>query len=239
MQLFLEDGTAMAKYSLTNGSVLVFKDLGAQISYKGVFVVEYGGPIILYALFYFFFYGSTEKTFAQKVGLDCFILHFIKREFETLFIHRFSHGTMPVYPNLFKNCAHYWGAGIYLGYFVNSKSTTESSPTVVWIAVAIWALMEIGNLITHIQLRNLRPEGSKKRSIPYGLGFNLVSCPNYFFEVGGWVAYSVIVGGIWGWVFTIAGFAQMYLWAVKKHRAYKKDFPNYPKSRKIMIPFVL
>ena len=40
-------------------------------------------------------------------------------------------------------------------------------------------------------------------------------------------------------LFTVAGFAQMALWALGKHRNYKKEFPDYPKTRTAIVPFVL
>jgi very-long-chain enoyl-CoA reductase len=30
----------------------------------------------------------------------------------------------------------------------------------------------------------------------------------------------------------------MYVWAIKKHKAYKKEFPQYPKNRRAMFPFI-
>lgn len=40
-------------------------------------------------------------------------------------------------------------------------------------------------------------------------------------------------------LFALAGFYQMTVWALGKHRAYKKDFKDYPRGRKAIIPFVL
>lgn len=46
------------------------------------------------------------------------ILHFLKREYETMFVHRFSSSTMP-FSNLPKNCFHYWIlSGVNLAYWV-------------------------------------------------------------------------------------------------------------------------
>ena len=40
-------------------------------------------------------------------------------------------------------------------------------------------------------------------------------------------------------LFALAGFYQMAVWALGKHRAYKKDFSDYPKGRKAIVPFLL
>jgi len=40
-------------------------------------------------------------------------------------------------------------------------------------------------------------------------------------------------------MFTAAGFYQMMVWAQGKHRNYLREFKDYPKGRKAIIPFVL
>jgi len=40
-------------------------------------------------------------------------------------------------------------------------------------------------------------------------------------------------------LFTAVAAGQMYVWAVKKHRRYRKEFGDkYPRNRKAMIPFL-
>ena len=59
-------------------------------------------------------------------------------------------------------------------------------------------ICELGNFSIHWLLRNLRPAGSKERRIPRATKdpltclFNLVSCPNYTYEVGGWLAFTAM-----------------------------------------------
>lgn len=101
-------------------------------------------------------------------------------------------------------------------------STIRADPRFLWAGAAIWLvclflstyshshsrlkacthahipqIAELSNLHTHLTLRALRPPGTRARAIPYGYGFSLVSCPNYFFEI---IAWAVIAGLTGSWV---------------------------------------
>ncbi|MGH0175372.1 UNVERIFIED_CONTAM: hypothetical protein FKN15_008849, partial [Acipenser sinensis] len=104
---------------------------------------------------------------------------------------------------------------------------------------------QIGNFSIHIALRNLRPPGSKARKIPYPTKnpftwlFLLVSCPNYTYEVGSWVGFTLMTQCLPVAFFTLVGFIQMMIWAKGKHRSYLKEFRDYPRLRSPILPFML
>lgn len=238
------DELTLKSFGVEDGATLVFRDLGPQIAWKTVFLIEYAGPLFLYIFFalrpsLFYSDASSPSTGVQKVALVCWIIHFAKREFETLFVHRFGTDTMPL-SNLYKNCAYYWSFGLVIGYLVNRPHFgSESSTFLTLLGVLIFVLAEVGNGVTHLQLRNLRPPGTKTRRVPRGGLFNYVSCPNYTCEILAWVGFSLLTGSIGSWIFTLVGAGQMFLWAQKKHQRYRKEFTDYPRSRKVLIPFVL
>ncbi|KAJ2309872.1 3-oxo-5a-steroid 4- dehydrogenase, partial [Coemansia sp. RSA 2702] len=67
----------------------------------------------------------------------------------------------------------------------------------------------------------------------------MVSCPNYLFETIAWVAIAGMTRSLAAVLFLVVATAQMYLWALKKHRQYQREFPEYPKTRKAIFPFVV
>ncbi|KAI8140687.1 3-oxo-5-alpha-steroid 4-dehydrogenase-domain-containing protein [Fennellomyces sp. T-0311] len=221
---------------------------GPQIGWRTVFLIEYGGPLVIHPIFYYLsktFYGAAfEHSPMQTAVYYMCMAHFLKRELETLFVHRFSHGTMP-FRNVFKNSGHYWLlSGVNLAYWVYgpwyAAGKASSARSDVWLygSLAVWAWAELSNLATHITLRNLRPAGTRRRAIPFGYGFDLVSCPNYFFETIGWTVVCFLSTSWSAWLFNIVATGQMYVWAVGKHKKYKKEFKDYPRNRKAMFPFI-
>lgn len=237
-------GKKLSDFGLKDGSVLMFKDLGPQISWRTVFLVEYAGPIFIYMFFYMrfgFVYGSgagaTPHTFTSNLAMALWVFHYAKREFETVFVHRFGNDTMPIL-NIFKNSGYYWGAAAGVAYFVNHPLFTPPPLPLTYCCAALFVLFELSNGYCHLILRNLRRPGTRERNIPQGFLFEYVSCANYTFEVLSWVAFSFMTLTVASFAFTAVGFAQMYVWAVAKHKRYRKEFPNYPKKRTAMIPFI-
>lgn len=246
----LKDSDILDTLGIRNGSKLYIKDLGPQIGWSTVFLCEYAGPLAVYLWFYqrpSIFYGDTSGAVISTtahIAAACWSLHYAKRLLETIFVHRFSHSTMPI-RNLFKNCAYYWGFTAYVAFHVNHPKFTAPCLVQVYGALAAFLLCELGNLSIHINLRNLRPPGSKVRKIPKSDAnpltklFNFVSCPNYTYEIGSWIFFSIMTSCIPAGLFAFAGAYQMAIWALGKHKNYKKEFKDYPKSRKAIFPFVL
>jgi len=229
---------------LRDQSVIYVKDLGPQIPWRTVFIVEYLGPLLIHPIIYFlrpYIYGTTQPpSELQTLSLILISIHFIKRELETLFVHRFSLATMPA-RNIFKNSFHYWiFSGANLAYWIYSPTSPTAGPIdplIIYPAVAIFILAQLSNLSTHLTLRSLRSPGSTERGIPRGFGFNLVTCPNYLFETLAWVAIWAVTGSLSAGVFIVVAAGQMAIWAKKKEMKYRKDFPGkYKKKRFVMIP---
>ncbi|XP_045348210.1 very-long-chain enoyl-CoA reductase isoform X1 [Leopardus geoffroyi] len=250
----LKDEDVLQKLPVGTTATLYFRDLGAQISWVTVFLTEYAGPLFIYLLFYFrvpFIYGhkydfTSSRHTVVHLACICHSFHYIKRLLETLFVHRFSHGTMPL-RNIFKNCTYYWGFAAWMAYYINHPLYTP--PTYgaqqVKLALAIFVICQLGNFSIHMALRDLRPAGSKTRKIPYPTKnpftwlFLLVSCPNYTYEVGSWIGFAIMTQCLPVALFSLVGFTQMTIWAKGKHRSYLKEFRDYPPLRMPIIPFLL
>jgi very-long-chain enoyl-CoA reductase len=228
----------------TLGSAHLTTETGPQISWRTVFIVEYLGPLLIHPLMYLarpLLYGpSTPPSDLQKLTLVMCVLHFVKREYETVFVHRFSAATMPA-RNIFKNSTHYWLlSGVNLAYWSYapwSPTARPSNPFITYLGVALFAIGELGNLYTHDVLKGLRRPGTTDRGIPRGFVFDLVTCPNYMFECMAWIGVALVNRSLSTVVFFVAAAGQMALWAKKKERRYRQEFGDkYKRKRFAMLP---
>jgi very-long-chain enoyl-CoA reductase len=146
----LDVDKTLKEQGITENTTVYFKDLGPQIGWRTVFMIEYGGPLLIHPIFYYlgkYIYGASFQHSTMQVATYYMVMaHFLKRELETVFVHRFSHGTMPFF-NVFKNSAHYWFlSGANLAYFVygpwfaQGKAAAIRSDVWLYGAVAVWAV---------------------------------------------------------------------------------------------------
>jgi 3-oxo-5-alpha-steroid 4-dehydrogenase 1 len=128
-------------------------------------------------------------------------------------------------------------------------------PIVSWtdpsfiIGIAMFAVGLVSNICHDEVLYNLRrgkpnKEGEKHHyEIPRGYLYKYISYPNYFSEWIEFVGFALAACPRWEytppWMFVVAEVMVMLPRAYKGHQWYKQKFPDYPKERKAIIPYVL
>lgn len=88
-------------------------------------------------------------------------------------------------------------------------------------------------------LRNLRKPGESGYAIPRGGAFRWVSCPNYLGELVEWIGWAVATWSLAGASFAFFTATNLVPRAVANHRWYRERFPDYPRERRAILPFVL
>ena len=146
---------------------LTIKNLGSQIRWEMVFYIEYLGPILILPLFYFL--GRKEQyNEIQLLGLVLGVLHYVKREYETAFVHVFSRESMP-FKRVLINSFHYWVLfalfnSIELFYFPSGHSYSRSNTALL---VGLWAFFEFMNFKCHTLLGSFRRSPKEKSEKDY------------------------------------------------------------------------
>jgi very-long-chain enoyl-CoA reductase len=229
-------------YNICSGDTITVKDLGIQVGWRHVYVIEYLGPLVIISLFFFLNGGFFKSSNARSMLFIMGFFHYLKRLLESAFLHEFSRATMPL-NNLFINVSYYWGLfGLFCGYNLywndNSGIDTHFMGPIRFVFAFLFFLAEVKNLKCHIILKDLKAANNGQKGIPFGEGFELVSCANYFWEIMSWLFFALMANHYSVWIFTVFGALTMSKWAKQRHISYLKTFGDkYPK-RKIIIPYI-
>jgi len=101
------------------------------------------------------------------------------------------------------------------------------------------ALFVIGYLINRSSdsiLRNLRAPGETGYKIPQTGLYRWISSPNYFGEIIVWSGWALATWSLPGLAFAVWTFANLAPRARSNHKWYRETFPDYPESRKALLP---
>lgn len=87
-------------------------------------------------------------------------------------------------------------------------------------------------------LINLRKPGETGYKVPKGFLFDYISSPNLFGEIIEWSGFALMAWNLPAITFMVWTFANLVPRAKNHHDWYHSKFPDYPKERKAVIPFI-
>ncbi len=209
-------------------------------------LVSYGGTLVAFVGIALWrgaaSFAKVSEHLPLLVGGLLFVVHFIKRIVECVFVHRYGDRRVTSADAL-GEYLYYWTFAIWIAWSLASCSTLGSFAW-VGIGTVLFLVGQIGNGWSHLVLRHLRASGTAERQIPRGGAFELVSCPNYLFEIASWIGFA-IVARTWATIcFLVAASVILAFWAKKRHDCYHLLFDGrdgrelYPRRRKAIVPFV-
>ncbi|XP_039566528.1 trans-2,3-enoyl-CoA reductase-like isoform X3 [Passer montanus] len=215
---FLKDSTSIQSLAVSSIITLYFTDLGQQVGWTTFFLTEYTGPLLIYLLFYIRLSTIYDQVESRK---------------------NFRHPVVQAVP--------------FTGDSHPGSHTTSTTPGTrrhvafghkqVSYAALAFLMCEAGNHFINVALAH--QTNSENRTCfpsptynPFTWLFLLVSCPNYTYEAGSWISFTVMTQTLPVGIFAFLMVIQMSLWAQKKHKLYLKRF--YPEVRRkaAMIPII-
>lgn len=200
-------------------------------------VMEFLSP----ALMAFFFIRSEEKNAVRIIFISAWLSHYLYRTF--IYPFRQSGKNKP-YPLILVLMAMVFNLlnGFANGYGVFHLKNYDLSWLYSWQFITGLVIFTAGfavNKISDGKLRRLRPEGMKDYVIPQGWLFIYVSSPHYFGEIVEWLGWAIMTWSLAGLAFFVFTFANLFPRGISAHKWYRANFPDYPSSRKAIIPFVI
>jgi len=214
------------------------KGWGPNLNNKlGWFIMEIP-TVVIYLIIYFL--GERKTDVISMVFLFIWMLHYGQRTFIFPFLIR-AKQPMPV--TIISFGMMFNGINTYLqARWIYSLSAPYPDDWIIspfFIAgLFIFILGFIINLHSDRIIRNLRKPGETEYRIPYGGMFRWVSSPTYLGEITEWAGWAVLTLSFPGLIFVFWTFANLVPRALSHHKWYLETFPDYPKNRKALIPFI-
>ncbi len=106
------------------------------------------------------------------------------------------------------------------------------------LGTALFLTGFILNRMADAKLFALREKNPGAYAIPRGGLFELISCPNYAAEILQWIGWALATWSMAGAAFAVFTACNLAPRALQHHRWYRERFPDYPKARRALIPFV-
>lgn len=184
--------------------------------------------------------GDNRAGTVPLVLLFIWQLHYVHRAFVFPFRMRVEGKTMPASIAAMAILFNAWNAYInarwisHLGDYPASWLSDVRFLVGAALFLAGWAT----NLWADTVLLRLRKPGETGYKVPRGGLFELVACPNYLGEIIEWTGWAILTWSFPGIAFASYTSSNVGPRAASHLAWYREKFPDYPRERKALIPYV-
>ena len=204
----------------------------------GWFIMEF--PALAVPILFFFF-SQRNQNFVAVIFLIMWEIHYVQRTLIYPTIKKKSPNTMPllvmIFGLFFNACNGYLNGRFLFSLSSPYPSSWLGSPKFI-LGISLFLGGFVINIHSDSILRSLRTRGDTGYKIPRGGLFKYVSSPNYFGEILEWFGWALATWSLPGAAFALWTIANLAPRAFANHSWYIKTFPDYPKKRKVLVPFI-
>jgi 3-oxo-5-alpha-steroid 4-dehydrogenase 1 len=198
---------------------------------------------------WFFTHGPRRGELVPLVFLAMWLIHYGNRGFLFPLRMRIARGDRASFS--FVVIATGWAVTSLHGYFHASYFTRLHVYTNDWLRdprflvgfVIYYACFAL-NVHSDAIIRNLRTpaelaDGQKHYRIPQGGLFRWVTSPSYTTELVAWAGFAICTWSLAGAFIFLVSVGNLVPRAFATQRWYRERFPDYPRERKALIPYLL
>ena len=194
-----------------------------------------------YLMLLFFLIFGDYKNYVQIVLTFLFCLHYFNRSFIWPIRAQTNLKKMPLKIAISAfgfNVVNVFFQGTWIFFLIDYE---ESWLLSIWfiLGLAVFFSGMVINIISDEIMMNLKKTSHGKYSIPRGFLFSKISCPNYFGEFLEWLGWALMTMNLAGFVFFFWTLANLFPRALSNHNWLLKEFKDYPKERKAVIPGII
>lgn len=214
---------------------------GPQIDTRLAWVLMEAPASLVFA--YFFFTGEHPFTPVPLMLLALWQLHYFHRAFIYPFQLAVRGGSGTTLATALMGATYCTANGYLNGSYTSTYGTHLDT---AWlgdprfaIGVGVFAFGYFLNKQSDAILRQLRTPGETGYKIPHGGGYRWVSSPNYLGELLTWIGFAIASWSPAALSFVAMTAANLVPRALSNHRWYRREFADYPRDRKAIVPYLL
>ncbi|XP_071732064.1 uncharacterized protein [Rutidosis leptorrhynchoides] len=207
---------------------------GIKLSSRIGMLILYTPAFLAGVVAFFLLPGGDLRFFLVKLAVT---FHFFKRDFEVLFVHKYSGGMILGSIILISIFYFYVATSMIVVHYL-SMSLDEPSIDLKYIGSIMFIVGIIGSFYHHNLLSKLRKEGEKEYKIPQGGLFGLVICPHYLFEIVIFWGLSFISQTPMAFVIALGDSCYLIGRSYETRKWYVNKFDDFPERIKCVIPYV-